>query len=113
MEWSPPYDWRKGKRPKEMNIREALEVVRQQLGEHLEAAVPVCTAAGKETGIDQDLLPALVVHLNEARGVAFLRAVKAEADRDRIRRTFEQAWSLGREAAGTLWGMLTKTTAKK
>lgn len=106
MEWAPPYDWRGGKRPKEMNIREAVEVVRQQLGDHLEAAVPVCTAAGKVYGIDQELLPALAVQMSEARGVAFLRALKAEADRDQIRRTFNQVWSLGQEAAKHFLGAL-------
>lgn len=113
MDWSPPYDWRKGNRPKESNIREAMEAMRQQLGEHLDGAAPVCTASGKLYGLDQDLIPALVVQLDEARGVAFVRTVKAEADRDRISRIVEQAWALGNEAAGTVWGFLRNAQSKR
>jgi predicted GTPase len=103
MEWSPPYDWREGKRPKEMNIREAIEVIKQQLGEHLDAVVPACTASGKVYGVDEGVLPALAAQLNEARGVAFLKAVKSEADSGKIRKVFSQVWEVGKAGGSILW----------
>ena len=103
MEWAPPYNWVDGKRPKEQSIRDAVQAIQEQLGTHLEAIVPVNTAAGKLFGIDEGLLPALAVQLSEARGVAFLRTLKAEADRDKIRRTFQQTWELGKETARNVW----------
>ena len=106
LEWSPPYDWRAGTRPKEANIRAALEAVRKQLGAHLQAAVPACTSAGKAWGIEEDVLPALASQLNEAHGVAFLRAVMAEADRDKIRKTFDQVLAVGGAAWSAMGGLL-------
>lgn len=106
MEWSPPYDWREGKRPKEMNIREAIETIKQQLGAHLDAVVPVCTEAGKVWGVDEGLLPALAAQLNEARGVAFLKTVKAESDSGKIRRVFSQVWEAGKAGGSIVWEAL-------
>ncbi len=113
MEWAPPYDWRQGKRPKEMSIRDAIGVVKQQLEGHLDAVVPACTASGKVYGVDDGLLPALAAQLSEARGVAFLRAVKGEADSGRIRRTFAQVWEASRLGGGILWEALGKMFAGK
>ena len=42
MEWSPPYDWRRGKRPKEVNIREAVAAITDQLGDLSPVVIPVC-----------------------------------------------------------------------
>lgn len=108
MEWAPPYDWQQGKRPKEVNIREAVATVRQQLGENLVAVVPVCTAVGKEYGIEEALLPAVANWLDEVRGVAFLRVLKAEADRDRIARVFQQLLATGKAAAEKVWEAATR-----
>lgn len=99
MEWSPPYDWVGGPRPKEINIREAIATVRQQLGGRLVAVVPVCAAPSKEFGIDEALLPAVAQWLDEVRGVAMLRALKAEADRDRVKRVFHQLLATGKLVA--------------
>jgi predicted GTPase len=103
MEWAPPYNWASGTRPKEVNIREALAAARQQLGEYLVAAVPVCAAPGKEYGIEEALLPAVANWLDEVRGVAFLRSLKAEADRDRVRKVFRQMLATGKAAAQVAW----------
>ncbi len=55
-EWSPPYDWLTGTRPKEIAIREATEFRRQSLGEYASQVLPVVTADGStgrpEWGID-------------------------------------------------------------
>jgi predicted GTPase len=108
MEWAPPYDWVHGVRAKEVSIREALQAVQEQLGTHVDGVVPVNTAAGKRFGVEEALLPALAVQLSEARGVAFLRALKNEADRDQMRRTFLQAWELGKETARNVWSVVTR-----
>src|SRR2546430_3838016 len=72
MEWQPPYDWQKGERPKEKNIRAAVEAAKEQLGGLVDVVVPVCTTEGKVFGIDEGLLPALAAELDEARVVAVL-----------------------------------------
>lgn len=102
MEWAPPYDWVSGGRPKEVNIREAAATARQQFGEHLVTVVPVCTAADKVWGVDEAVLPAVANWLDEVRGVALLRALKAEADRGKVRRIFNQLLASGKVAAAKL-----------
>src|SRR5262249_25079654 len=51
MEWSPPYNWTKPERPKEHQVHEAWNAVREQLGEHLVGIIPVCVAPGKVYGV--------------------------------------------------------------
>jgi hypothetical protein len=108
MEWSPPYNWLSGTRPKEINIRGAVATVRQQFGEQLVAVTPVCTASGKEFGIDESLLPTVANWLDEVHGVALLRCLKAEADRDRITRIFQQLMATGKLAAQKVWEAATR-----
>jgi len=43
-EWSPPYDWQWGDRPKEIAIREATQYRNQQLGEFCSLVLPLVTA---------------------------------------------------------------------
>ncbi len=96
MEWAPPYQWIVGDRPKERNIRDAVATVREQFGPRLVGVVPVCTAPGKEFGIDEALLPFIAQWLDEVRGVALLRVLKSETDRDKIRRVFSQLYTTGK-----------------
>jgi predicted GTPase len=103
LEWSPPYNWRRASRPKEVNVRDAVVTVRAQLGPRLANVVPVCTQPGKVYGIDEDLLPAVALLLEEVRGVALLRCLKAETNRDRIRRVFDQLLATGKAAAQLAW----------
>jgi hypothetical protein len=53
-------------------------------------------------GVDEELLPAVAQQLDEARGVALLRCLKAEADRDKIKRVFSQLYETGKAAAGVV-----------
>jgi hypothetical protein len=46
--------------------------------------------------------------LDEVRGVAFLRCLRAEADRDRIRKVFRQMLATGKEAARIVWEAINK-----
>jgi uncharacterized protein len=110
MEWSPPYNWQSPTRPKEVNIHDALAATRQQLGDRLVSIVPVCTSEGKVYGIDEALLPAIAGILDEVHGVALLRCLKAEADRDRVRKVFHQMLATGKEAARIAWQILGQPT---
>jgi predicted GTPase len=103
LEWSPPYDWRRPDRPKAQNIHDAVAAAREQLGPRLAAVVPVCTQPGKVYGIEEDLLPAVAQLLEEVRGVALLRCLRAEANKDRVRRVFRQLAATGKAAAKLAW----------
>lgn len=67
-EWTPPYDWQKGTRPKELNIRECVGVVKEQMGDRATDVVPVCGREGERFGITEGVIPALVSNLDSARG---------------------------------------------
>src|SRR5206468_551408 len=98
MEWSPPYNWRSPQRTKEAQIHEAISAAREQFSDRLSAIVPVCTAAGKVYGLEEEVLPVIAEYLGEARAVALLRCLKAEADAGKVRKVFYQLLELGREA---------------
>ena len=102
MEWAPPYDWLHPRRPKEQQMRQAVQAALDQFDGRIAAVVPVCTVAGKVFGVDEGLLPAIADKLGEARTVALLRCLKAEADERKVRRVFEQIWAAGKEVARIL-----------
>lgn len=106
MEWSPPYCWQTPKKPKEQSIHDALAAAREDLKEYLEGIVPCCAAAGKTYGIEEWFLPAMTNLLDEARAVALLRCLRAEADAGKARKVFSQLRQTGGEAAKVIWGML-------
>ena len=103
MEWAPPYDWLRGRRPKEESIRQAVAAIEQQLGGLNPVVIPVCTAAGKVYGVDEFLLPAVMQKLDEAHGVAFLRCLRAEKDAGKVRKVFSQMLEAGKAAAQIMW----------
>jgi predicted GTPase len=103
LEWTPPYDWRQPRRPKEEHIRQALQAVDEQFGPSTAAIVPVCTATGKVYGVQEWLLPAMVELLDQAHAVAFLRCVKAEANTAKIRKVFHQLLAVGKGVVKILW----------
>jgi hypothetical protein len=96
-EWAPPYDWRHGGRPKEASIKDAVSAAVDTFGGRVVDVLPVCTAPGKEFGRDE-LLARVSGFLGEARGVAFLRALHAEAAADRYRRVAGQVLNVGAAA---------------
>lgn len=103
MEWSPPYNWREPKRTKEEQIQQAIQAANEQFGDRLTAIVPVCAAGGKVYGVDEEILPAVATRLGEARAVALLRCLKAEADTGKVRKLFHQLFDFGVEAARIVW----------
>jgi small GTP-binding protein len=103
IEWSPPYDWTKPKRSKEIQIRDAWTTLHEQFGNHLAGVVPVCTGPGKVFGVHESLLPSILGHLDEARAVAMLRCLRAEANTGRARKVLQQLRETGLQAARILW----------
>src|SRR5262249_55618432 len=103
LEWAPPYNWQEPTRPKEKNIREAVTFVREQFGARVAQVVPVCAAPGKVHGVQEWVLPAILQVLGEARGVALLRCLNAEANRDRFRKIFDQMMTSGKQLAKIVW----------
>jgi hypothetical protein len=99
LEWAPPYDWVEPKRPKEHSIHDAWEALREQLGDRLVGIVPLCTEAGKVYGLDEWFLPTLAELLDEARAVAFLRCLRAEANAGKVRKVFRQLIEAGTHVA--------------
>jgi GTP-binding protein EngB required for normal cell division len=97
MEWSPPYNWRQPRRPKEQNMAQAVAAVQEQLGDFLTAVVPVCALPGKTLGVEEDFLPALAGLLDEVHAVAFLRCLRAEIDANKMRKVFYQLLQAGKE----------------
>lgn len=102
MEWSPPYDWQEPRRPKEVQIAEAVAAAHETLGPRVNYAAPVCTAEGKVYGVDEWLLPALLSQLDEARGVELVRCLRAEADQGKVRKVFQQLFAAGKEAVNLM-----------
>jgi uncharacterized protein len=103
MEWAPPYDWRHGTRPKELQMRDAVLAAAEVFGDRAEEFIPICTAAGKEQGVREELLAALAIRLGQARGVALLRALHAEASTSPTRKIFDQLANVGGQLVKTLW----------
>jgi uncharacterized protein len=97
MEWSPPYDWASGNRLKEKSMAEAVAVARESFPD-ANGLVPCCTAAGKEWSVNEELLPEIVALLGEAKAVALLRCLHAEADEGKVKKVFTQLWAAGKKA---------------
>src|SRR5205823_3974501 len=94
--WAPPYNWRTPTRPKEKNMAEAVAVTAEQFGTGVAAVVPVCSAENKLAGVDEELIPEMTGLLGEARAVAFLRCVHAEADERQLQKIFDQVLATGK-----------------
>ena len=103
VDWTPPYDWKAGDRPKEKSVRSAIEAARDQFGETALAIVPVCTAPGKVLGVRDDLLGTIAGVLSEGRGVGLLRILHAEASADQARRAVGQVLNVGKQLFRAVW----------
>jgi predicted GTPase len=97
MEWAPPYDWAGGTRPKERSMADAVAAAKESFPD-VAGLVPVCAAAGKEWGVQEELLPEIVALLGEAKAVSLLRCLHAEADEGKVKKVFAQLWAAGRKA---------------
>ena len=97
MEWSPPYSIESPTRPKEQNIRAAIDFVRQTFADRVESIVPVCTDIehGRVFGIEEYLIPTLSLSLDEARAVSLVRSLHQEYDQNRAWQVVSQLISAG------------------
>ncbi len=101
-EWAPPYDWQTGTRPKEVNIRECVSVVKEQMGDRATDVVPVCGREGEQFGVTEGLIPAVASHLDHARGTAVLKAFDAEGSAGKYEKLGEQVLAGGKQVLGVL-----------
>jgi predicted GTPase len=93
LEWAPPYTgWLTDapNRAKDRSIREAILHIKDAFSPHLAGVVPVCTAAGKEYGVREWLLPAVAELLPQAQAKRVADAFTAEGARDRWRQLWSQ-----------------------
>lgn len=114
MEWEPPYDWQRPRRPKEEHIAGALAYVRELFGHRLETVVPVCTARdrGRVYGIAEELVPAMTALLPEARAVSLVKTLHADQLEGRFSQILSQAVNVGRQAI-ELWRKNLAAEAKR
>jgi predicted GTPase len=83
LEWQPPYDWHNPSRSKEHSIAGVVAHVHEQFGDGVTGVIPVCTAPDRLYGVAEWLLPALLQHLDDARGVLLARLLRTVAQRRR------------------------------
>lgn len=78
-EWQPPYDWRKGDRPKEKNIRDALTYRQENLGVREDQIFPLVARDGslpREPWGDQALALAILNALTPAKQIRMARFLR-------------------------------------
>jgi hypothetical protein len=107
-EWNPPYDWKAGTRPKEVNIRECVAVVKEQIGPRASDVVPTCAREGETFGITEGVVPAVVSHLDHARGAAILKAFEADYSERPVGKVFDQLGNVAQAAMEALGGLFKK-----
>lgn len=101
MEWQPPYVWETGNRPKEQNIRSAIEFTRTTFGERLQSVIPACTDRehNRVYGVEEYLLPTIILCLDEARAVSLVRSIHRDYDQQRTWQVISQLGSAGSKLA--------------
>jgi predicted GTPase len=104
-EWDPPYDWEHPSSLKEQNIQRMIEFNRQQFGELLASAIPLCTDVDRDRvyGLDSWLLPAIVALLDESRACAVIRSLHNEVDRAALWKVLQQLHNVGQQLLKS-WG---------
>lgn len=107
-EWKPPYNWKVGTRPKEVNIRECLSVVAEQFGPRAAAIVPTCSRHGETFGIVDGLVQEVGKHLDHARGSAILKAFEAAASERAVDQVVDQVGNVAKLAWDAVSGLLSK-----
>ncbi len=85
-EWSPPYDWQGGDRPKEQSIRQATEYRQEELGHLCRAVLPLVTRderAGRDSWNLHQLSNGLVESLDPAKQLRLTRFLRDRQTRIR------------------------------
>ncbi len=102
-EWAPPYDWLRGTRPKELQMRECVKAAQDVFGTRISTAVPICAMIGREFNVQDGLIPQLGGVLDDARGIMLLKLLHKEGSADSGRKAIHQLLQTGREALKILW----------
>ena len=95
-EWNPPYDVAAPNGPKAESIRDALEAVAADLQVDTNQVVPVCLAQDKLYNIEEGLVPAIVMSLDAAHRLKYLRCLREYRDEEYWDRLWQQAGNTGR-----------------
>jgi uncharacterized protein len=103
MEWSPPYDWEKGTRTKEEQMREVVTMAAELFRDRTRTFVPVCTSVGKVWNVEDTLLELMAATMDDAHGTALLKLFHTEARSGRAQKTLDQVLTGGRAALKILW----------
>lgn len=103
MEWAPPYDWEHPTRPKEQSIRDAVDYCRQSIAQKIPMA-PICSDRENSRlfGIEEWLMPLIIVQLDEARAVSLVRSLHQNYDQQRLQKTVSQFVEAGKRIVDTI-----------
>ena len=104
-EWSPPYDFVDGSSPKELSVREAVDVIARDLQVSLERVIPICLAPGSEYNVEEKLMPAIGAALPDADRAKFLRLVETNRSAEasgRVAKQIDLVLKILRHATGAV-----------
>ena len=98
LEWKPPYQWRTPTSTKERNIAAAIEYAREVFAQRAVNFVPVCAdwEQQRQSGIKEDLIPAMSQHLDGARATSLLRGLHVDFEQGRVRQVLGQVLEAGK-----------------
>lgn len=98
LEWKPPYQWQTPTSAKERNIAAAIEYAREVFAERAVNYVPVCAdwEQQRQTGIKEDLIPAMSRQLDGARATSLLRGLHVDFEQGRVRQVVGQVLEAGK-----------------
>ncbi len=95
-EWDPPYNVAEPTGLKEKNIRNAMEVVAQDLDLDLNQVVPVNLKLDRLYNLEDGLVPAILNHFDDSKRFKYLRCLKDFQDEEYWERLWEQAQVSGK-----------------
>ena len=97
LEWTPPYNWSTPTTAKEENIRDAVEYTRELFGDFATAVIPACSDVSRDRvyGVNEFVVPAIAVVLDEARASAVLRSIHSQASMEKLRTILKQVRNAG------------------
>ena len=104
-EWSPPYDFVDGSSPKELSVREAIDVIARDLQVSLDRVIPICLAPGSEYNIEEKLMPVIGAALPDADRAKFLRLLETNRSAEasgRVAKQIDLVLKILRHATGAV-----------
>lgn len=95
-EWSPPYDWREPRSPKEESIANAVNYTRGLFGDAITAYACVYTGDTHtgDTSVADEVVPPLIAHLSHGHSAAVLKAFYQQLSQQRFAQLSQQVIGL-------------------